>query len=63
MSILEANRLIRACGLQMHIEGSGLAVRQSPRPDESVNPSTLVTVTFQSPPMVDSSNKILEESG
>ena len=63
MSILEANRLIRACGLQMRIEGSGLAVSQSPGPDENVNPSTLVTVTFQPPSMVDSSNTILEESG
>ena len=63
MSILEANRLVRACGLQMRINGSGLAVSQLPAPDENVNPSTLVTVTFQPPGTVDLSKSILEESG
>lgn len=63
MSILEANRLLRAFGLQMRIEGSGLAVRQSPAADENVNPSTPVTVVFQPPQTVDLSNTILEESG
>jgi len=63
MSVLEANRLIRSFGLQMRIEGSGLAVGQEPAPDAEVNPSTPVTVTFEPPPMVDLSNTILEESG
>ena len=63
MSILEANRLVRACGLQMRINGGGLAVSQLPAPDENVNPSTLVTVTFQPPGTVDLSKSILEESG
>ena len=63
MSVLEANKLLRAYGLQMRIEGSGLAVSQSPAPDETVNPSTLVTVRFEPPGGVDPSNTVLEESG
>ena len=63
MSILEANRLIRSFGLQMRISGSGLAVNQSPAPDDTVNPSTPVTVTFEPPGGVGSSNTLLEESG
>ena len=63
MSVLEANRLICSFGLRMRIEGSGLAVGQSPAPDEIVNPSTPVTVRFQPPRTVDSSKTILEESG
>lgn len=63
MSVLEANRLIRSFGLQMRIEGNGLAVNQSPAPDENVNPSTCVTVTFQPPRTVGLSKQTLEESG
>ena len=63
MSVLEANRLLRAFGLQMRIEGHGLAVTQEPGPDENVNPSTLVTVRFEPPSAVDSSKPLLEESG
>ena len=49
MSVLEANKLIRSFGLQMRIEGSGLAVSQSPAADEEVHPSTVVTVRFAAP--------------
>ena len=49
LTVLEANKLIRAFGLQMRIEGSGLAVRQSPAADEQVLPSTVVTVAFEPP--------------
>ena len=63
MSVLEASKLLRGYGLQMRIEGSGLAVGQSPGPDETVNPSTLVTVRFEPPGGVVPSNTVLEESG
>ena len=63
MSVLEANKLVRSFGLQMRIEGSGLAVSQSPAPDEMVNPSAVVTVLFEPPRTVRLSNTILEESG
>lgn len=63
MTVLEANKLIRSYGLEMRIEGSGLAVSQSPKPDETVNPSTLVTVAFEPPAASETVNQILEESG
>lgn len=63
MSVIEANALLRACGLQMRIEGSGLAAGQSPGPDETVVPSTLVTVRFEPPGSADTANTVLEESG
>ena len=49
MPVTEANRLLVSCGLELRVEGGGLAVRQSPAADEYVNPSTLVTVVFQPP--------------
>ena len=49
MSVVEANRLLRSCGLTMRIEGSGVAVSQSPEADTRVTPTTCVTVTFEPP--------------
>ena len=49
MSVAEANRLLRSCGLTMCIEGSGVAVSQSPEADTRVTPTTCVTVTFEPP--------------
>ena len=63
LSVLEANKLLRGCGLQMRIEGSGLAVGQAPEPEEIVNPSTLVTVRFEPPGSADPANTVVEESG
>ena len=60
MSVLEANKLVRSFGLQMRVQGSGLAVRQSPAPDEMVNPSAVVTVLFEPPGQM---MQVQEESG
>ena len=49
MSVVEANKLLRSYGLQMQIEGGGVAVSQQPAADEEVYPTAIVTVTFQSP--------------
>ena len=49
LSVAEANRLLRSCGLKMRIEGSGVAVSQSPAALERVTPTTCVTVTFRPP--------------
>ncbi len=49
MPVTEANRLLLSCGLVLQVEGSGLAVRQSPAADEYVNPSSKVTVRFEPP--------------
>ena len=49
MPVLEANRLLRACGLELEIEGSGLAVDQSPAAGEQVTPSRVVAVRFEPP--------------
>lgn len=49
LSVIEANRLLRSCGLTMRLEGSGIAVSQSPQADERVTPTTCVTVVFQPP--------------
>ena len=49
MSVVEANKLLRSYGLQMQIEGGGIAVSQQPAADEEVYPTAVVTVTFQSP--------------
>ena len=49
MSVLEANKLLRSYGLQMQIEGGGIAIAQNPPADEEVFPTTVVTVTFESP--------------
>ena len=49
MTVLEANKLIQSLGLEMSIEGSGLAVGQSPGAGETVDPSSPVTVRFVRP--------------
>lgn len=49
LSVLEANRLIRAYGLEMKLEGSGLAVEQYPDAGERVLPSTTITVRCEPP--------------
>ena len=62
LSVLEANKLIRSFGLEMRIEGSGLAVAQSPAAGENVNPTTVVSVRFE-PPQAAMTTNILEEPG
>lgn len=49
MSVLEANKLLRSYGLEMQIEGGGIASWQSPAPDEEVFPTTVVRVMFEAP--------------
>lgn len=49
LSVLEANKLVRSYGLVMAVEGSGIAVSQSPGAGEQVTPTTRVTVTFEPP--------------
>ena len=49
MSVSAANRLLRSCGLQMRVVGSGVAVSQSPAARERVTPTTTVTVAFEPP--------------
>ncbi len=49
LSIVESNRAMRAQGLEMLMEGSGLAVSQKPAAGEYVSPGSQVTVTFQVP--------------
>ncbi len=49
MSVVEANRLLRSCGLTMRVQGGGLAVSQSPAAQTRVTPTTCVTVTFEPP--------------
>ena len=49
LSVLEAARLLKAFGLELRIEGSGLAVSQSPAADNNVVPSTVVAVRFEPP--------------
>ena len=49
LSVLEANRLIRSCGLKMQMEGSGLAVRQDPAAGEAAYPTASVAVQFELP--------------
>ena len=49
MPVTEANRLLHAYGLELWVEGSGLAVGQSPAAGEQVNPTTRVTVRFEPP--------------
>lgn len=48
-SIVEANRLLRSYGLEMEIDGSGLAVGQEPAAGEKVLPTAKVKVSFESP--------------
>jgi len=49
LSVLEANRLIRSYGLNMQIEGGGIAVSQQPAAGEGVYPTATVTVKFEQP--------------
>ena len=49
MPVTEANRLLKSYGLELQIEGSGLAVNQSPAAGTTVNPTTRVTVRFKPP--------------
>ncbi len=49
LTILEAERLIRARSLEMVVEGSGIAVKQSIPPGEQLTPSSTITVTFEPP--------------
>ncbi len=49
LPVVEANRLLAAHGFVLRIEGSGLAVSQSPAAQEEALPSTAVTVVFEPP--------------
>lgn len=49
LSMVEAGRRLRARGLEMEIEGSGLAARQEPGAGEYVPLDSTVTVTFELP--------------
>ena len=49
MPIAQANRLLRSYGLELLVEGSGLAVSQSPAAGATVHPTTRVTVRFEPP--------------
>ena len=49
MSVLEANKMLRSYGLEMQIEGSGIAVSQQPEPGEEVFPTNVVRVMFETP--------------
>jgi len=49
MPVTEANRLLKSYGLELQIEGSGLAVDQSPTAGAAVNPTTRVAVRFEPP--------------
>lgn len=49
MPVTEANRLLKSYGLALEIEGSGLAVSQSPAAGTTVNPTTRVAVRFEPP--------------
>lgn len=49
LSVLEANRVLRSYGLKMQIQGSGLAVRQTPDAGEAVYPTQTVCVLFEPP--------------
>lgn len=49
MPVMQANRLLMSFGLVLQVEGSGLAVGQSPGADTYVNPSSRVTVRFEPP--------------
>ena len=49
LSIVEANRALRAQGLRMEMDGSGLAVSQKPAAGEYLAPESVVTVRFEVP--------------
>ncbi len=46
MTIVEANRALRARGFTMRIEGSGFAIHQKPAAGEFAPPDTIVEVSF-----------------
>jgi beta-lactam-binding protein with PASTA domain len=49
MPVTEANRLLKSYGLELQVEGSGLAVDQSPAAGTKVNPTTRIAVRFEPP--------------
>ena len=49
LPVTEANRLLRSYGPELQIEGSGLAVSQSPAAGTKVNPTTRIAVCFEPP--------------
>ena len=49
LSVLEANRLLRAYGLEMRVSGGGIAVSQQPAAGEEVYPTAEIVVTFEPP--------------
>ena len=49
LPVMEANRLLLSYGLVLQVEGSGLAVRQTPAAGAYVNPSSRVTARFEPP--------------
>ncbi len=49
MPVTETNRLLKSYGLELEIEGSGLAVSQSPAAGTTVNPTTRIAVRFEPP--------------
>ena len=49
LSVLEANRMLRSYGLKLKIQGSGLAVSQSPAAGEEAWPTASVAVIFEPP--------------
>lgn len=49
LSVLEANRMLRSYGFKMKINGSGLAVSQTPAAGEEAWPTSSVTVQFEPP--------------
>ena len=46
MSLVPANRALRAVGLSMKIDGSGICTGQNPKAGERVPAGTIVKVTF-----------------
>ncbi|MDL2206155.1 PASTA domain-containing protein [Eubacteriales bacterium OttesenSCG-928-N13] len=49
LTIMEANRMMRAYGLEMKVIGSGIAVRQSVAAGDMLAPTSTVEVTFEPP--------------
>ena len=49
LSILAAGRLLRSYGLEMDVEGSGIAAAQSVAAGAQVPPTTRVAVRFEPP--------------
>ena len=49
MPVMAANRLLRSYGFELRVEGSGLAVSQSPAAGETAYPTAVVNVRFEPP--------------